>query len=84
MLTYTGGDVIFKAVAAAFRTDRSPAIRRTAGDALSDIGDARAAICLRMLTYAAFRTDRSPAIRRTAGDALSDIGDVGDARAAIC
>ncbi len=34
--------MIFEAVAASFLKDRSPAIRRTAGDALSDIGDARA------------------------------------------
>jgi HEAT repeat protein len=42
LLSIQIGDVTFNAIAAAFQNERAPALRRTAGDALSDFGDARA------------------------------------------
>ena len=68
-----GGDAVFDAVGGAFagdRAERAPSLRRTAGDALSDLGDAKAV----PLALAALGEDRSPLVRWRAARILGELG----------
>jgi HEAT repeat protein len=65
-----GGDVVFEVVGAAFRSEKAAGLRRTAGDALSDLGDARAA----PLATAAL-ADRSTLVRWRAARILGEVGE---------
>lgn len=65
-----GGDIVFDAIAAAFRSEKAAGLRRTAGDALSDLGDARAV----PLATAAL-ADRSTLVRWRAARILGELGE---------
>ena len=65
-----GGDVVFDAVAGSFQTEKAAGLRRTAGDALSDLGDARAAPLA-----AAALSDRSSLVRWRAARILGELGE---------
>jgi len=72
-----GGDAVFEAVAAAFGGEKSAGLRRTAGDALSDLGDARA-LPIASLALA----DRSTLVRWRAARILGELSaDAADAAA---
>lgn len=64
-----GGDVTFKALAAAFRCETAAGMRRTAGDALSDFGDPRAVPLAR-----AALLDSSKLVRWRASRILGELG----------
>jgi len=64
-----GGDVTFKALAAAFRGETAAGMRRTAGDALSDFGDPRAVPLAR-----AALLDSSKLVRWRASRILGELG----------
>eukprot|EP00617_Octactis_speculum_P009142 CAMPEP_0185782012 /NCGR_PEP_ID=MMETSP1174-20130828/105821_1 /TAXON_ID=35687 /ORGANISM="Dictyocha speculum, Strain CCMP1381" /LENGTH=453 /DNA_ID=CAMNT_0028472273 /DNA_START=161 /DNA_END=1522 /DNA_ORIENTATION=+ len=67
-----GGDACFEACAAAFCSERAAGLRRTAGDALSDLGDDRAvSFALDALA------DRSKLVRWRAARILGELGGVG-------
>ena len=69
-----GGDAAFDAIAAASAGEKSAGMRRTAGDALSDLGDARG-----VGVAAAALTDRSALVRWRAARVLGELA--GDATA---
>lgn len=71
-----GGDEVFDAVAATFRTAKAAGLRRTAGDALSDLGDGRAV----PLATAAL-ADRASLVRWRAARILGELGGDADADA---
>jgi len=73
-----GGDVVFEAVAGTFRTAKAAGLRRTAGDALSDLGDARAV----PLAEAAL-SDRSTLVRWRAARLLGELGEGAATHAAL-
>ena len=64
-----GGDVVFEALVGAFKREAGAGLRRTAGDALSDLGDTRAAPAA-----AAALTDRSPLVRWRAARLAGELG----------
>jgi hypothetical protein len=65
-----GGDAVFDVIAAAFKNEKAAGLRRTAGDALSDLGDERAApIAMGALA------DRSKLVRWRAARILGELGD---------
>lgn len=66
-----GGDGAFDAVGRAFRGELAPGLRRTAGDALSDLGDARAVPLAR-----AALADPSKLVRWRAARILGELGAV--------
>ena len=70
-----GGDAVFDAVVHAFKSEKLAGLRRTAGDALSDLGDARAAPIA-----AAALNDRSPLVRWRAARIVGELGE----DAAVC
>jgi len=83
-LAFLGGraddvDTVFDAVASALASERSPAMRRTAGDALSDLGDPRA------VPYAltALLEDRSKLVQWRAARILGEMGDSVDCVAVL-
>jgi hypothetical protein len=64
------GDVVFDAVVSALQNEKNPIMRRTAGDALSDLGDSRA------LPYAvAALSDKSKLVQWRAARILGELGD---------
>mmetsp|Transcript_26149 Transcript_26149/g.87120 ORF Transcript_26149/g.87120 Transcript_26149/m.87120 type:complete len:469 (+) Transcript_26149:128-1534(+) len=65
-----GGDLVFDVIASAFKNERAAGLRRTAGDALSDLGDERAA----GLATAAL-ADRSTLVRWRAARILGELGE---------
>jgi hypothetical protein len=73
-----GGDVVFDAVGVAFKSEKAAGLRRTAGDALSDLGNGRAA----PLAVAAL-TDRSTLVRWRAARILGEVGEGGSVAAAL-
>merc|ERR1719281_2130475 len=65
-----GGDEVFEVIAAAFKNEKTAGLRRTAGDALSDLGDERATpIAIGALA------DRSKLVRWRAARILGELGD---------
>jgi hypothetical protein len=74
----TGTDLVFDAVASALQNEKNPTMRRTAGDALSDLGDARAVPCaVRALG------DKSKLVQWRAARILGELGDSMDAMAVL-
>jgi len=65
-----GGDVVFDAVVAAFLGAKAAGLRRTAGDALSDLGDPRA-----VPLAASSLLDASPLVRWRAARILGELGE---------
>jgi len=72
-------DLIFAAVTGAFRSERSPAMRRTAGDALSDLGDDRA------VPHAidVLRQDRSKLVQWRAARILGELASSAEAASVL-
>lgn len=73
-----GSESVFDAIAGAFAGERAPSMRRTAGDALSDLGDERAV----PLALAALQ-DRSPLVRWRAARILGELSEGSAAAAAL-
>lgn len=65
-------DVIFDSLSRAFSLEKSPGLRRTAGDALSDFGDARAV----PLAAVQLLDDPSKLVRWRSARILGELGDV--------
>ena len=65
-----GGDAAFDAVAVTFRTAKAAGLRRTAGDALSDLGDPRA-VPLATVALA----DSAALVRWRAARILGELGE---------
>ena len=73
-----GGDAAFEAIAAALKQEKAAGLRRTAGDALSDLGDGRAVpLAVRALG------DRSSLVRWRAARILGEMGDGASTLAAL-
>ena len=72
-------ELVFSAVVSALQHEKSPAMRRTAGDALSDLGDPRA------IPYAitAMEEDRSKIVQWRAARILGELGDAPDTVAVL-
>jgi len=64
-------DLVFDAVVSALQHEKSPIMRRTAGDALSDLGDPRAISS----AITALEEDRSKLVQWRAARILGDLGD---------
>lgn len=73
-----GGDVALEAVQAAFTREKAAGVRRTAGDALSDLGDPRA-----VLPAVGALADRSALVRWRAARIIGEMGDSAAALAAL-
>jgi hypothetical protein len=68
--TFPGHDLVLEAVVSALQEERNPIMRRTAGDALSDLGDSRA------VPYAMNAlTDRSKLVQWRAARIVGELGD---------
>jgi hypothetical protein len=68
--TFPGNELAFEAVVSALQEERNPIMRRTAGDALSDLGDPRA------VPYAIEAlTDRSKLVQWRAARVIGELGD---------
>ena len=65
-----GGDAVFAAIERAFKSEKAAGMRRTAGDALSDLGDTRAAPLA-----AAALADKSTLVRWRAARILGELGE---------
>jgi len=78
-LDATDRDAVFAAVVGALRDERSPAMRRTAGDALSDLGDDRA------VPHAidALRDDRSKLVQWRAARILGELAGSAEAASVL-
>jgi hypothetical protein len=67
---FPGHDLVLEAVVSALQEERNPIMRRTAGDALSDLGDSRA------VPYAMNAlTDRSKLVQWRAARIVGELGD---------
>jgi len=76
--TGRGGEEVFSAIRSAFESEKAAGIRRTAGDALSDLGDERA-----VPSAAGALADRSPLVRWRAARILGELGEGAAVRAAL-
>lgn len=78
-LSFPGNELVFEAVVSALRNEKNPIMRRTAGDALSDLGDPRA------VPYAieALTGDRSKLVQWRAARILGELGDSMETAAAL-
>jgi hypothetical protein len=76
--SYPGNESVFEAVVSALRNEKSPIMRRTAGDALSDLGDKRA------VPYAIEAvTDRSKLVQWRAARIVGELGDSMESAASL-
>jgi hypothetical protein len=74
----TNADSVFGAVASALENEKKPTMRRTAGDALSDLGDARAVPCAVKALG-----DKSKLVQWRAARILGELGDSMDVVAVL-
>jgi hypothetical protein len=71
-------DLVFGAIASALENEKNPTMRRTAGDALSDLGDARAVTCA-----VSALGDKSKLVQWRAARILGELGDSMDVMAVL-
>jgi hypothetical protein len=67
-------DLVFHAIVSALQNEKNPAMRRTAGDALSDLGDSRAV----PFAVKALEDDRSKLVQWRAARVIGELGDAND------
>lgn len=78
-MTPARDDDVFNAIASALQKEKNPIMRRTAGDALSDLGDARAV----QPAVTALVDDRSKLVQWRAARILGEFGDSMDVVAVL-
>uniref|UniRef100_A0A7S3QEW4 Scaffold protein Nfu/NifU N-terminal domain-containing protein n=1 Tax=Chaetoceros debilis TaxID=122233 RepID=A0A7S3QEW4_9STRA len=78
-MNVNSSDLVFMAIVSALQHEKSPIMRRTAGDALSDLGDPRA------IPYAitAMEEDRSRLVQWRAARILGEFGDAPETLAVL-
>jgi hypothetical protein len=77
--TTEGDDYVFNAIVSALQKEKNPIMRRTAGDALSDLGDGRAV----QPAVTALGDDRSKLVQWRAARILGEFGDSMDVVAVL-
>eukprot|EP00545_Synedropsis_sp_CCMP1620_P005406 CAMPEP_0119030742 /NCGR_PEP_ID=MMETSP1176-20130426/41186_1 /TAXON_ID=265551 /ORGANISM="Synedropsis recta cf, Strain CCMP1620" /LENGTH=475 /DNA_ID=CAMNT_0006987119 /DNA_START=214 /DNA_END=1641 /DNA_ORIENTATION=- len=76
--SFPGNELVFEAVVSALQNEKNPIMRRTAGDALSDLGDKRAVPCaIESLT------DQSKLVQWRAARIVGELGDSMESAAAL-